>query len=69
MSPDSFNLQPGRILAKKYEVIAKLGAGWEGEVYRIRELNTGIERAAKLFFPDRNIKNKWIETVFNTTEI
>ena len=54
----SFNLQPGRVLARNYEVISKLGAGWEGEVYRIRERSSGIERAAKLFFPERNLKNK-----------
>ena len=54
----SFDLAPGRTLAKKYEVIAPLGSGWEGEVYRIREKSTGIERAAKLFFPQRNLRNK-----------
>jgi len=55
---DSFNLATGRILARKYEIIALLGAGWEGEVYLIRELTTGIERTAKLFFPQRNLKDK-----------
>ena len=55
---DAFDLLPGRIIARKYEVIAKLGAGWEGEVYQIRERNTGIARAAKLFFPHRNIRNR-----------
>lgn len=55
---DSFNLTPGRILASKYEVISLLGGGWEGEVYRVREVTTGIERAAKLFFPHRNLKDK-----------
>ena len=54
----SFNLKPGRILARKYEVMSRLGSGWEGEVYNIRELETGIERAAKLFFPNRNINNR-----------
>lgn len=49
-----FNLTPGRVLAKKYEIIDLLGAGWEGEVYLLRELSTGIERTAKLFFPERN---------------
>ena len=57
-SVTSFNFHSGRILANKYEVISKLGNGWEGEVYKIRELNTDIERAAKIFFPNRNIKNK-----------
>ena len=40
-----------RLIARKYEVVSHLGAGWEGEVYKIRERNTKIERAAKLFFP------------------
>ena len=47
-----FNLTPGRVLARKYEVIHQLGAGWEGEVYLLRELSTGIERTAKLFSPN-----------------
>lgn len=55
---ENFNLQPGRVLARKYEIIDLLGAGWEGEVYLIREISTGIERTAKLFFPQRNQKNK-----------
>lgn len=46
------------MLAQKYEIIEKLGAGWEGEVYRVREVFTGIERAAKFFYPERNVKNK-----------
>jgi serine/threonine protein kinase len=54
----SFNLQPGRILARKYEVLEILGSGWEGEVYLIREIATDIERTAKIFFPDRNVKDK-----------
>jgi serine/threonine protein kinase len=55
---ESFDLVPGRILARKYEILSRLGAGWEGEVYRIREKNTGVERAAKLFFPKRNVRNR-----------
>ena len=57
-SIDSFDLKPGRILARKYEVVARLGGGWEGEVYHVRELLTGIERAAKFFFPRRNVKDR-----------
>ncbi len=53
-----FNLKSGKIFDKNYEILDLLGKGWEGEVYRIQDLNTGIERAAKLFFPHRNIKNK-----------
>jgi len=55
---DAFDLAPGRKIAGKYQVIAKLGWGWEGEVYKVREDLTGIERAAKLFYPQRNIGNK-----------
>jgi len=53
-----FNLIPGRVLARKYEVIKTLGTGWEGEVYLVRELATGIERAVKLFFPQRNPRDR-----------
>lgn len=55
---DSFGFDPGCILADKYEVIDKLGSGWEGEVYKLLELGTGIERAGKFFFPERNVNNK-----------
>src|SRR5690606_3887385 len=57
-SIQAFNFPEGRILARKYEVISKLGEGWEGEVYLLKEITTGIERAAKFFFPHRNIRNK-----------
>lgn len=53
-----FNLQPGRVLARKYEIVELLGSGWEAEVYLIKEISTGIERTAKIFFPQRNIKDK-----------
>lgn len=53
-----FDFPEGRILAGKYQVLEKLGAGWEGEVYRVMELQTKIVRAAKIFFPHRNLKNK-----------
>ncbi len=53
-----FDFKPGDIIAKKYKVIKKLGAGWEGEVYKIQERKTKIVRAAKFFFPHRNKKNK-----------
>ncbi|UCG79351.1 MAG: protein kinase [Nitrospirota bacterium] len=52
---ESFDLEVGRTIARKYRVVSKLGSGWEGEVYKIEEIKTGIERAAKLFFPHRNI--------------
>ncbi len=52
-----FGFEPGHVIAGKYRVVALLGAGWEGEVYKIVEIGTGIERAAKLFFPYRNLRN------------
>jgi len=55
---DSFNFPPGRVLLRKYELVSRLGAGWEGEVFKVRELATGIERAAKFFFPQRNLKDR-----------
>jgi serine/threonine protein kinase len=53
----SFNFQTGQILNDKFEVLARLGGGWEGEVYLVRELRTGIERTAKFFLPHRNKRN------------
>ena len=58
---DSFDFYPGRILAGKYEIMMQLGGGWEGEVYLIREITTGIERTAKFFFPQRNIRDKAVK--------
>lgn len=53
-----FEFGIGRIIAGKYEVVAYLGAGLEGEVYLVREQETGVERAAKLFFPEHNPGNR-----------
>lgn len=50
----AFDLEPGHVLDGRYVVVGPLGAGWEGEVYRVRERRTRIERAAKLFYPQRN---------------
>lgn len=54
----SFNLSPDRIVAGKYVVEERIGQGWEGEVYRVRHKNTGIEYAAKLFFPQNKQGNR-----------
>ncbi len=54
----AFDLQPGTVLAEKYVVIERLGSGWEGEVYLVRERGAKIERTAKLFFPQRNVRDK-----------
>ena len=34
----SFDFEPGKIITGKYRIVEKLGAGWEGEVYKIEEL-------------------------------
>jgi len=53
-----FDFKPGNVIAGKYQISLQLGAGWEGEVYLVRELTTGIERAAKFWFPHRNQRNR-----------
>jgi serine/threonine protein kinase len=55
---DSINLPDGYTFSKNFKIIRHLGGGWEGEVYLIQEISTGIERAAKFFYPDRNISNQ-----------
>lgn len=55
---EAFGFQPGRVLKGRYEVVARLGGGWEGEVYLVRERATGIERTAKFFFPHRNARER-----------
>lgn len=55
---EQFDIRPGRMLARKYEVIQQLGRGWEGEVFLVRERNTSIERAVKLFYPQRNPRDR-----------
>ena len=55
---EPFDFQPGMVIANKYVIIEKLGEGFEGEVYKIMEKGTKIERAAKFFFPERNERNK-----------
>jgi hypothetical protein len=66
MSPsqpiESFSLERGRLLAGRYEVNELLGAGWEGEVYAVSERHTGIPRAAKVFFPQRNVGDRALRT-------
>ena len=53
-----FDLPPGVVLADKYEVVEKLGGGWEGEVYLVKEKAAKIERTAKLFYPKRNLRDR-----------
>lgn len=55
---ESFGLVEGDGLAGRYVVGPKLGAGWESEVYLVKERATGVARAAKFFFPQRNPKGR-----------
>ena len=55
---EAFNFERGRIIARRYEVVGRLGSGWESEVYLVRERSTGIERAAKFMFPHRNVGDR-----------
>ena len=49
---------PAKKSLNKYEIVQKIGEGYEGEVYIIKEIDTDIERVAKFFFPHRNVKDK-----------
>jgi serine/threonine protein kinase len=53
-----FDFLPGRKVAGKYEIERPLGSGWEGEVYAIVERTTGIRRAAKFYYPNRDPMGK-----------
>jgi tRNA A-37 threonylcarbamoyl transferase component Bud32 len=44
------DLRPGMTLGRNYFVVSFLGGGWEGEVYKVEERDTGILRAAKIFY-------------------
>lgn len=57
---DRYQFPPGRKITSKYTVIEMMGRGYEGEVYKINEESTGITRAAKVFYPQRNVKDRAI---------
>jgi len=56
-----FRLTPGTPIGTRYRVVGFLGHGWEGEVYRVTEVPTGITRAAKFFYPARNPGNRTVK--------
>jgi len=58
---ERFNLKPGRVIGGKYVVEEFLGAGTEGEVYRVRERRTDLLRAAKVFYPSRNERDRAVK--------
>jgi len=55
---ETFGFKPGRKVGARYTIESRIGGGYEGEVYQIRELDTGILRAAKFYFPHRDPKQK-----------
>ena len=58
MTIKAFDFSEGEVLAGRYEIVRRLGQGWESEVYLVKERATSIERAAKVFLPARNPGNK-----------
>lgn len=56
-----FDLMPGQTLGRNYFVVEFLGSGWEGEVYKVEERRTHIPRAAKVFFPNRRLKDRQMQ--------
>lgn len=56
MTETSYNLLPGQNLGNHYKIIEFLGSGWEGEVYKVEERQTGIVRAAKIFYSRRSMR-------------
>lgn len=53
-----FDLQPGEKLGGRYVVEEFLGGGIEGEVYKVVEQRTRIHRAAKIFYPRGNERDR-----------
>ena len=47
--PPQLQLRPGQDLGGRYVVDRFLGAGWEGEVYKVIEAVTEVPRAAKFY--------------------
>lgn len=57
------NFPPGFVVNAKYEIIEEIGNGYEGRVFLVREVETGIERTIKFFYPRKNKANKTIKAV------
>jgi serine/threonine protein kinase len=55
---EQFAFEPGRVLGGRYVVNGFLGGGWEGEVYAVTERGIGVQRALKVFYPHRNLKDE-----------
>ncbi|MBD65614.1 MAG: serine/threonine protein kinase [Halobacteriovoraceae bacterium] len=57
-SINEFNFPVSKRIGNRYIILEKLGAGWEGEVYKVLEVLTKRQRAIKLFYPQRNVNFK-----------
>ncbi|MDA8792966.1 protein kinase [Bacteriovoracaceae bacterium] len=55
---EQFDLAPGRKILGRFNISKFLGGGYEGEVYKVTEDHTKMERAIKLFYPHRNLNLK-----------
>ncbi len=53
-------LKPGQTLGRNYYILDVLGRGWEGIVYKVEERQTGIIRAAKIFYNRPTIRKDWL---------
>lgn len=58
MNTPHFGFTKGKKILGRYQVICMLGAGYEGEVYKVEELNTKKLRAIKVYYSIRNPKFK-----------
>lgn len=52
-----YDFAPGRILARKYEVLSHVTSTIDGELYRLSEKATGIERTGKFFYQEDSPKH------------
>ena len=53
-TPERFDFPPGKSVAGRYDVERYLGGGYEGEVYAVVERGTGVRRACKFYYPQRD---------------
>jgi hypothetical protein len=62
MASPHYDLKQGMTLGRNYFVVEFLGSGWEGEVYKVVERRSGIQRAAKIFYENRRPSKKRMQS-------
>lgn len=62
MASPYYDLKQGMTLGRNYFVVEFLGSGWEGEVYKVVERVSGIQRAAKIFYKNHRPSQKKMES-------